>query len=387
MKPDDLRITVCVEGRDAYTYAACCWFLHRLDPSSEALACVHNARDHARRVVLLSNATSSSVWYSACLVDYAVETSAPLPTEGRPEPHRRLKLRGSRAVVVSLVCEALDEYRKHVTSRGCGDAEGVPYWTWDEDSGLWCRAKSRRPRPLHTLFLPAEADKLVADFGAFCSEESVDVYRKLHVAPTRVYMLHGLPGSGKSSLVHCIASEMKFGVAVMTFGPGTTDADVLAALGALPPKCLLCIEDVDCLFAEGRRTAAGNLVTFAGLLAALDNCGQFEEGAGTGVFLTTNRLCALDPALRRRIDYVLEFGPATKSQAHRLFAHFFPHSTAFEQFWQRVHGRQVSMCVLQKYFLKALQTGDPLADFEQFESLAAVAAVDPATTDTGHMYA
>lgn len=385
MKPDDLRITVCVESKDSYTFAACCWFLHRLDPASEALACVQNARDHSRRVVLLSNAAASSVWYHNCLVDYSVETTAPLSTDGKPEPFRKLRLRSSRVVVVTLIAEALDEYRKHVGSRGYGEADGVPYWTWDEDTGMWCKSKSKRPRPLHTVFLPSEADKLVSDFKHFSSEDSLEKYRELHVAPTRVYMLHGQPGAGKSTLIHCIASDMKYGVATMTFGPGIADADLMAALSSLPPKCLLCIEDIDCLFAEGRRVASGNHITFGGLLGALDNCGGFEEGAGTGVFLTTNRLCVLDPALKRRIDYVLQFGPATKAQAQRMFTHFFPYSTAFEQFWQRVHGRQFSMCVLQKYLLKCMQTGDPLADFEQFESLINVAGADP--VDVGHMYA
>lgn len=384
MKQDDLRVTIWVESRDSYTYAACCWALHRLDPTAEALAAVHNARDHSRRVVLLANSSSSSVWYRACLLDYAVEISAPLSADARPEPFRRLRLRGSRAVVVAFVAEALDDYRKYVSSRWAdvGGEDGVPYWTWDED-GMWCKSRAKRPRPLHTLFLPAEADRLVGDFKHFCSEDSLETYRRLHASPTRVYMLHGLPGSGKTSLVHCIASEMKLGVATMTFGPGTTDADLLAALGSLPPQCVLCIDDIDCLFVEGRRMAGG--ITFAGLLSALDNCGHFEEGAATGVFVTTNRLCVLDPALKRRVDYVLEFGPATKAQAQRMFAHFFPHSAVFEQFWQRVHGRSFSMCVLQKYLLKAMQTGDPLADFEQFEALATVAAAD--TSDTGHMYA
>jgi hypothetical protein len=379
----DDRITVLVESRDSFAFAAACWFLHRLDPGAEAVLNVMNSRDpHTRRLVLLSHAASSTVWYRNAQLDYGVETSEPLSAETRPEPFRRLRLRATRDLITAFVTEALDLYRKHVTTRWSSDGDGVPYWSWDAETGMWSRGKDRRPRPLSTLFLPADAERLVADFKAFCSDESLARYRSLHVAPTRVYMLHGCPGSGKSSLIHCVASDTKHGVAVMTFSPGTTDDDLRHALSSLPPRCLLSIEDVDGLFVDGRRMVPG--LTFAGLLAALDNAG-LEEGAGTGIFLTTNALCTLDPALRRRVDMIQEFGFATKAQAQRLFSHFFPHSGVFEQLWQRLYGRQFAMSVLQKYLLKALQSGDPLKDFDQFDLLAQCAAGDH-KTDVGHVY-
>lgn len=382
---ESMRITVTLESRDAFPFAACCWYLHTLDPVSEAMVTVLNSRDaFGRRVVLSTQARASSVWYQSTLLDYGVQVSEPLATDGKPEPFRCLSIRGPRCAVIAFVNEALDMYRLHVMSRGgsCDD-DGVTYWSWYDD--MWCRGKTKRPRPLDTMFLTPDAEHMVADFRAFCSETSLERYRQLHIAPTRVYMLHGLYGSGKSSLVHCVASDMKYGVACMTFTSSTTDSDLRAALSTLPPRCVLCLEDVDSLFVDRRATSHAAGITFSGLLAALDNCGCLDEGAGTGVFLTTNRLCALDPALRRRIDYVLEFGHATKNQAQRMFATFFPHSTAFEQLWQRLHGRKFAMSVLQKYLIKALQTGDPLKEFEQFEVLLECAA--PSALDSGHMYA
>lgn len=385
---DNLRISVVLESKDTFAFAACCWYLHRLDPVAEALVTVLNSRDaFGRRVVMGSQGQASNAWYKSTLLDYGVEVSEPLATDGKPEPFRRLRLRGPRGVLAAFIHEALDLYRRHVMSRaGSGqDADdGVPFWSWDGD--MWCRAKTKRIRPMDTLFLTADAERLVADFRAFCSEESLERYRRLHVAPTRVYMLHGLHGSGKSSLVHCVASDMKYGIANMSFCGGTSDADLRAALSTLPPRCILCIEDIDALFVDRRATGQAAGISFSGLLAALDNCGCLDEGSGTGVFVTTNRLCALDPALRRRLDYVLEFGHATKAQAQRMFSTFFPHSTAFEQLWQRLHGRRFPMSVLQKYLIKALQGGDPLHDFEQFDVLMECAEPGGAAQDTGHLY-
>lgn len=386
----DHHVNVTLESREQ-AFAACCWYLHTLDPGAEAVAQVANSRDpFGRKVVFLANSSApSTVFHRGQPIDYAVHTGPTLAGDPKPETARALRLRGRRSDVESLVCVALDEHRAFLAARGGARAgepgEEVPYWTWDEDAACWTRAKPRRARPLSTLFLPPDADALVADFRHFCSEESLRKYRDLHVSPSRVYMLHGTPGSGKSSLVHCVASETGFGVAAMAFGPGVTDADVAAALSRVPARCVVCIEDIDCVF-EGRKAAAGTCATFGGLLAALDGAGGGGATAGEGnaVFLTTNRLCVLDPALRRRVDHVLEFGHATKAQARRLFSHFFPHSLAFEQFWQRAHGRQFSMSALQKFLVKTLQSGDPMREFEHFEALVTCVA-EP--RDVAHMYA
>lgn len=396
--------TYMVESRDSWTFAACCWYLDSLASAGPAttpvLLSVSNARDRAtRRVSCLAvpvKESRTAVWVrqDGMLQSFSfwVVTSEALSTDGRPEPYRRLHIRGScggREEVLTLVNDALNAYRVHCSGGG-GDHDGeegaVPQWTWDEDTESWCRGRTRRARSMATLFLPPGADDLVEDFRDFCSPESSARYRDLHVAPTRVYMLHGIPGSGKSSLVHCVASETGRGIASLSFSPSTTDADVRAALATLPPRCLLCVEDVDCLFSDFRKTssaAAG--ITFAGLLAALDGCCA-EDGSGTGIFLTTNRLCALDAALRRRVDYVAEFGAATKTQCRALFQWYFPDRSAssgtgglFEEFWAAAGcgSKRFSMSALQKYLLKALRRGgDPVADVRRFDDLVACAALD-----------
>lgn len=376
-------ITVVLESRDSYAFAATCWFIHSLDPSKEALMTVLNARDQPgngpmRKVLLLAHGEGVVTTQEWGPITYSVTTSEPLSTDGRPEPFRRLLLEGEESGIMGMINRALDEYRCHVMLRDDNDHhDGVPMWAWDADSGMWERSKSKRRRPMQTLHTTPEARRLTQDFYNFTATETLDMYKTLHVAPTRVYMLHGLPGSGKTSLVHCMASEIGYGIAMMSFTPGTTDADVKAALGCLPTRCLLCIEDIDCLFVDGhpdgggggrKMASATSSMTFAGLLAALDGCGD-ATGGSTGVFLTTNRLCVLDPALRRRIDYVLEFGAATREQVFGMFCQYFPRQRdAFDGFWQGVRGRQASMCQIQKQMLRGLKTGDPLADLDQFES-------------------
>lgn len=371
-----------MECRDP-AFGAVCWFLHSLDPASEALVTVANPRDGTRKVIFQAAARHGAVTYRGLgypvRVEYAVDTSDPLSTDGRPEPFRRVRMRGPRPAIESMVRTAIRDHRAFVVASGTSSDDAVATWVWDDRSGTWGRGRARPPRPMSTLFLPPDAGDLACDFRHFISRESLARYEELHVSPTRIYMLHGTPGSGKSSLVHCLASDSGFGIATVSFGPSTTDADLAVALESLPPRCVACIEDVDCMF-DGRQSRGGP--SFAGVLAALDNCGGQDPGSAVAVFLTTNRLCSLDPALRRRVDYVLEFGCATRAQAQRMFARFFPFHS-FEPFWERVRLKKFSMSVLEKYLLKCMWAKDPLHSIADFDVLASVAASDK---DTGHMF-
>ncbi|MCC7261678.1 MAG: AAA family ATPase [Candidatus Latescibacteria bacterium] len=84
------------------------------------------------------------------------------------------------------------------------------------------------------------------------------------------------------------------------------------------PPALFLFEDIDRVIGH-----PGNEVTMAGLLSVLDGVVAQE---GRIVFLTTNHLPQLDPALIRpgRIDLQEHLGFVTPDQARRFFGHFFP---------------------------------------------------------------
>lgn len=378
-----MYIEVCVESRDAFAFAACCSTLAKLDPESPSLlASVHNARDPDCRVVCLSQSAEprTVAWPGpgggglGRQVTYLVDTCAtPLPTDGKPEAFRRLRLRApSKADLLDFMYWALSVHRVDLAERGgggdAGGNGGVAQWTWDDEAQAWTRGRARPHRPINTLFLPFGVAEDVADDARSFFDTSADL-AALHVSPVRTYLLHGTPGSGKSSLVHCLASEMAYGVATLTFAPGMADADIAAALARLPPRCFLVIEDIDCAFAG--RTAKNHGVAFGTVLTALD--GNMTE-APLAVFVTTNHLADLDPALRRRIDYVQEFKPATQAQARALFDVFFPAASPdeFQAVWDVARGS--AMSVLQKYLVKARQASGVLTRLDMLRSLVECAA-------------
>jgi hypothetical protein len=370
-----MYIELCVESKDAFAFAACCATLAKLDPASPSLvAATHNARDPDCRVVCLTQASEPRTvpWPATRpdrLVTYVVDTlPGAVATDGKPEAFRRLRLRATdKADLVEFVYHALKAHRVDIANRAGGEGDGVPTYTWDDDAQCWTRGRARPRRPLATLFLPfGVAEDVHDDLVAFF--DRAPELAELHVSPVRTYLLHGTPGSGKSSLVHCLASEMSYGIATLTFAPGMADADICAALARMPARCFLVVEDIDCAFAG--RAAKNHGVAFGTILTALD--GGMTD-APLAVFMTTNHLAELDPALRRRIDHVQEFKPATQAQARALFVAFFPshdNDDDFQAVWAVARGS--AMSVLQKYLVKARQSpggGGVLTRLDMLQSL------------------
>lgn len=198
----------------------------------------------------------------------------------------------------------------------------------------WAAVGPLRDRPLDSVILPGNAlNELLSDITQFLDTSAW--YRDRGIPYRRGYLLHGHPGTGKSSLVAAIACHLKLPLYTLNLGSATMSDDRLQALLTyLPEKCILLMEDIDAtkahgapVAARGRRRSASpeeakSTLTLSGLLNALDGVGACE---GRVLFMTTNHREALDPALirRGRVDIELEFGKATREQVERLYRRFY----------------------------------------------------------------
>ncbi|KAL1523526.1 hypothetical protein AB1Y20_018463 [Prymnesium parvum] len=212
----------------------------------------------------------------------------------------------------------------------------------------------RRRRPLHSVVLDdGVAEHIIADVRSFVS--SSQWYIDRGIPYRRGYLMYGAPGCGKSSFVAALAGELGYDICVLNLSDaGLTDDRLAHALSTTPPQSLVLLEDVDAAFVErDPKDRRSSHVTFSGLLNALDGVAAGEERT---VFMTTNHLERLDPALIRpgRVDVIHHIGPASASQARRMFLKFFPdEATLAEEFVAelRSHDVEISMAVLQSYFM------------------------------------
>ncbi|KAF8149354.1 hypothetical protein B0H34DRAFT_802368 [Crassisporium funariophilum] len=271
----------------------------------------------------------------------------------------------SNAILKQLVLQAKKEYEAEAVHRiqiYFADAHGS--WRWTD---------SRHKRPMASIVLnPGVKEMLLEDARDFLKSEKW--YADRGIPFRRGYLLHGVPGSGKSSLIHALAGQLQLDIYVVSLSASWISDNTLTALmGRVPARCVLLLEDLDAAFVrstnrdddtpendsggpgDNREQSSGgdgglfggfpgisggrgprrryggrsdglsdmNTLSLSGLLNALDGVAASE---GRLLFATTNHLERLDPALSRpgRMDVWVDFKNASRWQAEALFRNFFP---------------------------------------------------------------
>lgn len=132
-------------------------------------------------------------------------------------------------------------------------------------------------------------------------------------------MLSGPPGTGKSSLIHAVASATGRSVAFLNLSSVGDDGELMDLMACRNKwdTTILVIEDIDVARASVTRDDKDGTVTLSTLLNVLDG---FLTPEGLLVMATTNSIESLDPALLRpgRFDLTLELGPLQVGAARRM---------------------------------------------------------------------
>ena len=210
---------------------------------------------------------------------------------------------------------ALRELVQEIIEFGTEETEGVRLYfsSW----GHWSSNGYSRMRPLGTVVLPAGAAELVlSDMREF--REAEVWYRDLGIPWHKGYLLHGLPGTGKTSLAAALAGELEMDIYLLNLsGTGMNDENLQRLMSDVRPGCMVILEDIDCTIPDREATPNNNRITLSGLLNCLDGIMSRE---GCIIVMTTNRREGLDSALVRpgRVDFEMEFGYADDEQKRRL---------------------------------------------------------------------
>jgi chaperone BCS1 len=222
--------------------------------------------------------------------------------------------------------------------------QGVRSYLYTYNDG-WDYIEGYAPRLLDSVVLePCEKEHLVEDVTQF--RKSKRRYERLGIPYHRGYLLYGLPGTGKTSLVSALAAH--FGLSIYAVNlTDFSDKSLVSAVNQVPANSVLLFEDIDCM-KGGKARSAGNPdrdsgsgkpnekettnqngVTLSGLLNVLDG---FHAPTNVLFVMTTNRIETLDVALLRpgRIDYKLYLGKASDRQKTELYRRFFPSASELE---------------------------------------------------------
>ncbi|KAG6918124.1 hypothetical protein DXG01_016312 [Tephrocybe rancida] len=226
----------------------------------------------------------------------------------------------------------------------------------------------RRKRPLHSVVLePGVSEKVEKDVKSFL--ERRQWYGDRGIPYRRGYLLHGPPGSGKTSFIQALAGSLSYDICLLNLSErGLADDKLFHLLSNAPERSFVLIEDVDAAFNKRVQTTEDGYqssVTFSGFLNALDGVASGEERI---IFMTTNHLERLDPALIRpgRVDLSELIDDSSALQAKTLFTQFYAGSEGMpdEEVQslarklegivevERKGGKRVSMAALQGLFIR-----------------------------------
>ena len=128
---------------------------------------------------------------------------------------------------------------------------------------------SRIPvRRLNTVYMDERVkQRIMDDVTAFLNSEAE--YDAFGIPYKKTYLLTGVPGSGKTSLIKALCNEIHYNLGIMSMSRDMDNATVQGSFRSLEPKTVLLLEDIDCLF-EKRVSVETQSFTFSNLLNILD---------------------------------------------------------------------------------------------------------------------
>lgn len=183
-------------------------------------------------------------------------------------------------------------------------------------------------RPIDSVIMNADDKQKILDtIDDF--RVSRDWYIKRGLPYKLTFVLHGLPGTGKTSIVKAIASLYDYNIYTINIST-CTDIDFANAFKVEYEQSIILIEDIDACkstmsrFDDGKDSdddsdgAVGAMRTFTTvslttILNTLDGVMQLNNCI---VFITTNQIDKLDDAMIRkgRVDYIIELGKLTDTE-------------------------------------------------------------------------
>lgn len=220
-------------------------------------------------------------------------------------------------------------------------------YKWNTSEQFWSRGGEQAARKFDSVILPKETkEKIVNHLDTFLRER--DWYIDNGIPYRTGIILHGVPGTGKTSLVRGLCEYLNKPLYIINLN-SLSDSQLEAAFGELPRGSVCLMEDIDTYSVtnarvqndDGTENSAEAIaeammgLTLAGLLNAVDG---IIASDGRILIATTNHLEKLDPALVRkgRFNLTTEIGYLTEPCFREFFAKFYPNfpispSTVFKE--------------------------------------------------------
>lgn len=245
---------------------------------------------------------------------------------------------------------------------------GVNVYVLDS-KGEWNLNKTVQHRSIDSVIINEQKkNEILENINHF--KENKEWFMKAALPYKLTYILHGIPGTGKTSLIKAIASYYKMNLCIININ-AVSDSSFERAISTMPRNSVLAIEDfdsnsafkdrgIDAAFRVQKELSSKkvdsdldeviteepstpksinitkkssvedmiesenfSMLTLSGILNTLDGLIPLHDVI---IFLTTNKIENIDPALYRkgRVDYLMEIAEITNEDIKRYCEYMFP---------------------------------------------------------------
>ncbi len=273
--------------------------------------------------------------------------------------YKRLSLSSGDIDTIFKLIDSSNKYCKAIINESKKTNKltlNISYWKKE----YWNFISQNPKRPIETLYLQEGVKEEIIDkIEYFFSETTRDEYISNGIPYKNVFMLYGVPGSGKTSRITTIASHFDCHIYIIPISKEITDYDLITAISymnddpsekAVKEKTIIVIEDIDSIFTDRKKGDDNNGITLQGLLNCFDGFACVE---GTLLFITANKPEVIDSAVLRscRVDHMYELGYADKYQSESIFTQIIKdkENNSFNSFYKLIKNRQYTTAMLQEF--------------------------------------
>ena len=271
--------------------------------------------------------------------------------------------------LLDFVDKAKDFCEEQIKECKKSSNKSIKVFYWRKD--YWNLLFKSPKRPIETLYLKeGQKESLLEKVKEFYSEETRSDYLSFGIPYKCVFMLYGIPGSGKTSTINTIASYFDCDVYVIPISKELTDYMLMDAIAYLEDKeekkRIIVIEDIDSIFTDRKKGDDMNSVSLQGLLNCFDG---FSCAEGTLLFITAHNPEVLDNALIRscRVDYRFELEHANKYQTNAIFEMVLPEQKDnFDKFYKCIGSKKYTTAMLQEFLFFNRKCDNILDKIDEF---------------------
>jgi len=225
-----------------------------------------------------------------------------------------------------------------------------------DEYGNWSLYNKIEHRKIDTIYISQEIkSKLLEDITTFINNESE--YNKFGIPYKKTFLLTGIPGSGKTSLIKSICNYFSMNLSILSVQKNFDNSALLNSIKRIEDDTILLIEDVDSFF-EKRTGVDAPSITFSQFINVLDGV-LYKHGIIT--FLTTNHPERLDSALLRigRVDKIIRIDYPSKNNIRKLFFDVLKTATnegdlkdMFDDFYECINDQKITMSAIVNFLFR-----------------------------------